>query len=126
MTTKEFVSLEKSLLPEFPGFAIKGPLMFIPPAERLLRGISFEGSSFDKTSFSVSMFVMPLCVPTKHLYLNFGNRVRHKGGGDRWNMEMPNLVTELGSRVETPSDTAFVARRFPSRLRSQVAQVVLR
>ena len=24
MTTKEFVSLEKSLLPEFPGFAVKG------------------------------------------------------------------------------------------------------
>lgn len=100
MTTKEFVSLEKSLLPEFPGFAIKGPLMFIPPAERLLRGISFEGSSFDKTSFSVSMFVMPLCVPTNHLYLNFGNRVRHKGGGDRWNMEMPNLVTELGTALK--------------------------
>jgi hypothetical protein len=51
LTTREFVSLEKSLLPELPGFAIKGPLMFIPPAERLLRGISFEGSSFDKTSF---------------------------------------------------------------------------
>ena len=70
MTTKEFIALEKSLLPDLPDFAVKGPLMFIPPAERLLRGISFEGSSFDKTSFYVTVFVMPLCIPTKHLYFN--------------------------------------------------------
>jgi len=101
MTTKEFVSLEKNLLTELPGFAIKGPLMFIPPAKRLLRGISFEGSSFDKTSFYVAMFVMPLCVPTSYLYFNFGNRVRRKEGADRWNMGgMPNVVTELGSALK--------------------------
>ncbi len=100
MTTKEFVSLEKSLLPELPGFAVKGPLMFIPSAEGLLRGISFEGSSFDKTSFYVTVFVMPLCAPTKHLYFNFGNRIRHKEGADRWHMEMPNLVTELSSALK--------------------------
>ncbi|HET6324474.1 MAG TPA: hypothetical protein VFG04_07220 [Planctomycetaceae bacterium] len=100
MTTKEIVSLEKSLLPDLPSFAIKGPLMFVAPAEHLLRGISFEGSSFDKASFAVTTFVMPLCVPTNHLYLNFGNRVRHKGGGDRWTMGMPNLVAELGSALK--------------------------
>ena len=89
MTTKEFVSLEKRLLPELPGFAIKGPLMLIRPVECMLRGISFEGSSFDKTSFYVTMFVMPLCVPTNHLYLNFGSRVRRAEGGDRWSIGMP-------------------------------------
>jgi hypothetical protein len=123
VTTREFVSLEKSLLPEFPGFVIKGPLMFIPPAESLLRGISFEGSSFDKTSFYVTVFIMPLCVPMRFLYFNFGSRVRLRGGGDRWNAGMPNLVTELShalklqavpflSRVESLLHFVDVAREF--------------
>lgn len=99
MTTKEFVSLEKGLLPKLPGFAIKGPLMLIPPVVSLLRGISFEGSS-DKTSFYVNVFVMPLCVPTNYIYYNFGNRVRHVGGGDRWSIGMPKLTAELGEALK--------------------------
>ena len=123
MTTKEFILLEKSLLSELPVFAIKGRLMFIPHTELILRGISFEGSSFDKTSFYASMFVMPLCVPTNHLYFNFGNRIRKENGADRWNVAMPNLVTELGSalklqavpflsRIESLLDFVEVAKSF--------------
>jgi hypothetical protein len=100
MTTTEFVSLEKSLLTELSNLAVKGRLMFIPPAAPILRGINFEGSSFDKTSFSVTMFVMLLCVPTKHLNLSFAAGVRHKKGGDRWNSEMPELIKELSSALK--------------------------
>jgi hypothetical protein len=95
MTRAEFVSLEKKLLPVLPGFAIKGSLIFVPPVRKLLRGISFEGSSFDKASFYINFFVFPLCVPTEHLYFNFGNRVRKRNGGDRWSKEDPKLVEEL-------------------------------
>jgi hypothetical protein len=100
MTTKEFVALGKSLLPKLPGFAVKGSLMFIPPVECVLRGIHFDGSSFDKRSFSVTTFALPLCVPTNHLYLNFGTRVRHKGGGDRWSMRTPDLREELATALK--------------------------
>lgn len=124
MTTREFVSIEKSLLAELPGYAIKGSLMFIPPVESLLRGLSFEGSSFDRASFYVTAFVMPLCVPTTHLYFNFGSRVRDKGGGDRWDSRMPGLTKQLSdslkltavpflSRVESLLDFVDVAREFP-------------
>ena len=95
MKRVEFVALEEKLLTVLPGFTVKGSLVFVPPAQTILRGISFEGSSFDKTSFYVNFFVMPLCVPTEHLYFNFGDRVRHKGGGDRWDKETPSLVDEL-------------------------------
>jgi len=100
MTRAEFVSLEKKLLPALSGFAIKGSLIFVPPVRTLLRGISFEGSSFDKASFYVNFFVMPLFVPTEHLYFNFGNRVRHRKGGDRWSREDPGLVEELGDALK--------------------------
>jgi hypothetical protein len=100
MTTKEFLTLEKNLLPHLPGFALSGRLMFLAPVKNTLRGISFEGSDFDKKSFYVNVFVLPLCVPTKHLYFNFGNRVRHGGGGDRWNTNMPNLIEELGTSLK--------------------------
>jgi hypothetical protein len=95
MTTKQFVTLEKSLLPEFAGFAIKGKLMFIPPARHILRGINFEGSDFSKTSFFVTRFVIPLCVPTKYLYFLLCDRIRDKGKGDGWDANMPNLFAEL-------------------------------
>jgi hypothetical protein len=99
LTSNEFVSLEKRLLEDLPGFAIRGRLMFIPPAASILRGVNFEGSSFDKTSFSATMFVMLLCVPTNHLHLSFASPVRHDGGGDRWSAAMPHLTKELSAAL---------------------------
>jgi hypothetical protein len=118
MTTKEFVALEKDLLPSFAGFAIKGSLMFLPPVEHTLRGFSFEGSAFDKASFYVTAFFMALCVPRKHLIFNFGERLRERGG-DRWAIKGPNFKTSLESamkkevplleRLKTPQDIVEVA-----------------
>jgi hypothetical protein len=109
VTRKEFVALEKMLLPELPGFAIKGPLMLIPPARWLLRGIHFEGSSFDKTSFYANVFIMPLCVPTDHLSLLFGDRIRQRPGGDRWNITEPNVVRRLSTELKRQA-VPFLAR----------------
>jgi hypothetical protein len=100
MTTKDLSKMERNLLSHLPGFATSGRLMFIVPVKHILRGISFEGSDFDKKSFYVNMFVLPLCVPTTHLYFNFGSRVRHAGGGDRWNTEMPNLINDLAAALK--------------------------
>jgi hypothetical protein len=48
VTTKEFVAIEKRLLPDFPGFAVKGTLMFIQPLGNTLRGFHWEPSAFSK------------------------------------------------------------------------------
>lgn len=118
MTTKEFVQLEKRLLPNFSGFRIKGPLMFLAPVEHALRGFSFEASAFDKTSFYVTGFFMAVCIPRKHLVFNLGERLR-KAGGDRWVANEKNLEVTLRSAMEkyamllkqlrTPRDVAEAA-----------------
>src|SRR6266478_3637986 len=100
MTTKEFIALEKSLLPDLPGFTVSGRVMFVPPVKHTLRGVSFDPSAFDKKSFSTTVFVMPLFIPSKHLTLNFADRVRHKGKGDRWSIDMPELSAQLSTALK--------------------------
>jgi hypothetical protein len=78
MKTKEFVALEKRLLPEFPEFAIKGSLMFVTPLGQTLRGFDFE-SSRSKECFYVYAFFLPLCTPAEYLSYNFGDRLRCNG-----------------------------------------------
>jgi hypothetical protein len=97
--TKEFVMLEKRLLPDLPGFAIKGALLFIPPVEHTLRGFHFEGSDFDKTSFYVWRFFLPLTVPRNHLSFSFGNRLRIRGA-DRWSAEEPDFERILTKTMQ--------------------------
>jgi len=98
MKTKEFLSIEKTLLQSMPGFSIKGRLMLMSPMKHILRGIWFDGSDFDTNSFYATYFVMPLCIPTKHLILSFGNRLRYSGG-DRWNVNDPNALAGLSATI---------------------------
>lgn len=97
MTTKEFVVIEKRLLPDFPGFAVKGALMFIQPVGDTLRGFHWEPSAFSKKDFYVNMFFLPLYVPTKHLHFTFGHRV---GRNKRWTAESTELQDALSSEMQ--------------------------
>lgn len=99
VTTKEFVTLEKRLLPDFPEFTIKGSLMFLTPVEHTLRGFSFESSAFDKNSFYVTAFFMALCIPRRYLIFNLGQRLRERGG-DRWTINNKNFEAALRSEME--------------------------
>jgi hypothetical protein len=95
MTTKEFVALEKLLLPNLPKFVIKGRLLFIAPIERTLRGFHFDPSAFSKKDFYVAVFFMPLCVPMKQVHFTFGHRV-----GPGWSADDPGLKTILSSAMQ--------------------------
>jgi hypothetical protein len=98
MKKKEFVRLEQQLLPEMPGFAISGPLMFIQPVGQILRGICFESSGFSAPVFYVSMFVLPLCIPREYLSLNFGDRIK-RPAGRQWRSDSPDLLVELSAAI---------------------------
>jgi hypothetical protein len=100
MTTKEFVTLEKRLLPALSGLAIKGRLMFIPPVDHTLRGFNFEPSGFDKRGIYVTAFFLPLCVPRTHISYEFGRRLKGTG----WRADAPDLEATLteAMRKETP------------------------
>ena len=123
MTNKDFAGLGKQLLPNLPGFSVKGPMTFICPVKDALRGLYFEGSTFDEKSFYVWTFFLPLFAPTKHVSFNLGKRLREPSGGDRWNADTPNLIADLGaavkrealpflSGIETAEDIAKAAAAF--------------
>ena len=98
MKVKEFVKLEKRLLPDLPGFAIKRSLMFMVPVGDILRGIDFDPSGFDKRAFYVEVFAMPLFVPTKYLSFNFGDRLRF-AGIDGFDADDPELLGKLKAAI---------------------------
>ena len=100
MKNKDFAELAKRLFLDFPEVVIRGPMVVVPPIKSVLRGLHFEGSGFDEKSFYVWAFLLPLFVPTKHISFNLGKRLRGPYGGDRWSVEMPNLVAQLGAAVK--------------------------
>jgi hypothetical protein len=100
MKNKDFNALAKRILPDLPGFVIKSPMVFASPVSHALRGLYFEGSDFDKESFCVWAFFVPLYVPTRHVSFTFGKRLAELGGGTRWKASATNLTTELGAAVK--------------------------
>ena len=101
LTTTRLIALEMQIAQTLATFRIKKTLMPLPPVDKLLRGIWFDRSAYDETSFSVTAFIMPLCILAKHLEFTFGKRIRHKGGGDRWSLEMPDLAVDLIAALRT-------------------------
>jgi len=95
MTNREVSALFKQVLPSGSGFRIKGSLAFVSPVHRVLKGFCCEGSSFDKASFYVNVFLMPLSIPMTHLYFNLGKRIRDATDADRWSVTQPNMVADL-------------------------------
>ncbi len=100
MKSRELALLLRHPLLQLEGFVVKGRLLFKPPVDRLLRGIYFDSSGFDRRAFYPTWFVMPLCVPTSHLYFNFGDRLRTAADAGGWSSEMPNLAAELGAALK--------------------------
>ncbi len=99
MTKKDFVKLGQALANELPVFTVNGPILFIAPATRVVRGLSFDGSSFSRTSLYVDIFAMPLCVLQKHITLGYGDRVREHGVSDKWDKDMVDLVPRLTAAI---------------------------
>lgn len=104
MKAKDFAELEKRLLPNFPGFTIKGKLLFVSPVERTLRGFHFEPSAFSQKDFYVNMFFLPLCVPVKRAHFTFGHRI---GSEKRWSRDEAGLEANLASEMQ--KETPFLA-----------------
>ncbi len=106
MKRRELALLLRHPLLQLEGFVLKGRLLFKPPLDRLLRGIFFD-SSRDPRTFYPTSFVMPLCVPTNHIYFTFGDRLRTPAGSDGWRTDMPDLAAELGAALNRSA--AFLA-----------------
>lgn len=99
MKTKDFAALGKILLPKMPGFASKGMLIFAHPIGHVIRGIHFEGSSFDQKSIYANVFFQPLCVPCNHLHFTLGFRLRNMDGIDGWSSDEPDLIEKMSESI---------------------------
>jgi hypothetical protein len=98
MKNKEFIAIEKKLLPELPaGFTIKGAMMVFGRVEHTLRAVLFERSG-DARSFYVWVFFQPLYIPAKYIHLTLGRRLRYSAGG--WNADDPALLDELTAVIK--------------------------
>lgn len=95
MRHRELKPLFRTMLPSLPGFVGHKSLLIKAPMNGLLRAVDFDPSGFDKASFYVATFVMPLCVPSDYLHLTFGQRIRQHGKTDGWSMTMDDLAAEL-------------------------------
>jgi hypothetical protein len=109
----------KYLLAHLPDFAYKGPLLFVRPVVHLLRGFSFERSSFNANAFQIVVFVQPLYVPADYITFVF-RKYPHGRWGARWTLDrqdegatMTDVLASIKaeglpflSRVQTPRDQA--------------------
>lgn len=120
MKKKEFEAIGKRLLPDLPGFAVKGDLLLLRPLGHTLRGICFN-RSIDPRSFYMEIFLQPLFVPFPCIAFSIGWRLRRASGrSDSWSADDPHLIEELRvgltreavpflSRIQTPQDVADAA-----------------
>jgi len=99
LTTKQFLEMQEKLLSTLPGFALGKRLIYSQCPKYVLRGLSFQGSSFNKKSFYVTVFAMALYVPSEHLAFVICKRLRDQNGGERWNFETSKVVELLGSAI---------------------------
>jgi hypothetical protein len=77
-----------------PGFVHKGRLLYASPLNHVLRAFNFDSSAFDKETFYVAVFFLPLYIPASHLHLSFGERLRSPKG-QVWNLSDPCVREEL-------------------------------
>src|SRR5258708_26779920 len=73
------------MVPHLPPVRLVRNLTIFPPTEHLLRALSTDSSGFGAARFVVEAFVMPLYVPSDHIYYTFGGRLGALSGHqERW------------------------------------------
>lgn len=123
MKKSDFARLGKVVMDGLPGFCIKGSLLFRCPFTWCVEGIHFDSASHDPLAFYVDIFLLPLCVPTQHLHVSFGTRVRRISGSDRWSAEDPSFSVELQQQIETSTSELFKEVKSPLEIAVRIPAV---
>lgn len=106
MKNAEFERLAKRyILPDLPGFTVKGKLIFEAPIGLILNGIIFQPSGWDKEKFRVEVFIQPLYIPYDSIIFLFGYdlcSLRNKVFGQHWwkvDAGINIVMTEILQRI---------------------------
>lgn len=97
MKTKDFAKIGKQLLPQLPGFVMEKKVMFKAPVKDFHYGLYFE-SSADAERFYISVFFLPLFVPTDAVHGTFSKRIV---SGNNWRAGNPNLLADLTVAIQS-------------------------
>ena len=115
MKANAFNSLSDIITSQLPGYFRKGRLIFAVPIRDVLRGFYIEDSDFSETAFYVTVFFLPLYVPTSHIHFAFGKRLRVHGG-DRWDLGDPTVRETLLNCMQAEGLSFFAGAAEPSEL----------
>jgi hypothetical protein len=117
MKKKQFESICRKIIPDLPGFACKGWLLYAHPTSHILRGFCCDGSGFDPSRFVVWVFALPLYVPRKHVSFNFGNRLNNEKGCEKWwDIQEPDLANKLLNCIQQQGLPFLDGVRQPSQI----------
>ena len=88
MKKREFQKFASEfLIPQLPGFAVKGHLIYEVPVGNLFRGFVFDSSGFSAKTFNPDAFVQPLYIPHDYITMTLGKRLlgvwEFQSGGDQ-------------------------------------------
>jgi hypothetical protein len=100
MTNREFARIGKAVAERIPGFESHGSILALRPVTHTLRGLQFESDSSEGGLFYVWRFFLPLCVPTEHVTLNFGERLKGTASS-MWDGRDPSTIDRLVRAVES-------------------------
>src|SRR6185312_1055701 len=99
MKTRDFVKLQKKLLPQLSSnFIIRGSYCSLEPVGDVIRGFYFDNSAFSANHFYVSVFFQPLCIPVTRIHLTFGHRIGGRWDSDQEGFEI-TLLAEMGNEL---------------------------
>ncbi len=96
---RDVQALARPLKAIFPGFEIKGRMLFQAPIEHTLFALYFDHSG-DPDAFYVEYFLLPLCAPKNSLHFSYGRRLQRSAGGDQWHADAPDVGEELALECE--------------------------
>ena len=94
MNAKDLRPIFEEVLLDLPGFTAHKRMILMTPMRGMLRAVHCDPSAFSKDDFQVEAFIMPLCVPSDHISLLFGEPLRHPATGG-WGGREPCPISSV-------------------------------
>ena len=104
ITTTQWRQAIAPALDDATGWATNGKLTYRTPVDWVLLGVHGEASGFRRDEVYVSVFTMPLFVPTDHISLTHARRI--PSGTATFGLTNHGLATALASCLLYTSDAA--------------------
>jgi hypothetical protein len=113
---KQFAT--RHLLPALGGGKLAAKLAVVQGSDWLLRAIAVESSSFSADRFTLQAFVLPMYVPTRHLYYTYGGRIGSLSGRSEvwWDVKTDGWQEQASRQAAFEAEPFFASTSDPDQL----------